>query len=310
MFIYPEKERDSVAEKKCAVCGEPYKGIGSVCKDGSYCDACSKKLRLVCREDDAEFMSASQIRGKLNRYAAKIAAYDTVQKPETCPLCGKKLPKLLHLRMLDAFICADCGNRAAELLHTGYDAIGYKCFSEIAPLFSKAAVQGGKEDASGTFHDADALRIVYPLIRTLRQSPEFGYDVDYIDPLDSLSDAELRAAEELAAQRREALKKQYGEHKALFEVDDIAKLYNESKGRRGYRNEYRIGGRVLFGCINRKDTAAVTRAEGTQSFCIKKLGDSREYSNDLKELKEGAEGGLFLEGAVSCIYPGDILLID
>ena len=310
MFIYPEKECDSVAEKKCAVCGEPYKGIGSVCKDGSYCDACSKKLRLVCREDDAEFMSASKIRGKLNRYAAEIAAYDTVQKPETCPLCGKKLPKLLHLRMLDAFICADCGNRAAELLHTGYDAIGYKCFSEIAPLFSQALVQGGKEDASGRFHDANALRIVYPLIRTLRQSPEFGYDVDYIDPLDSLSDAELRAAEGLAAQRREALKKQYGEHKALFEVDDIAKLYNESKGRRGYRNEYRIGGRVLFGCINRKDTAAVTRAEGTQSFCIQKLGDSREYSNDLKELKEGAEGGLFLEGAVSCTYPGDILLID
>ena len=208
------------------------------------------------------------------------------------------------------YICADCGNRAAEMLHTGYDAIGYKCFSEIAPLFSQAAVQGGKEDASGRFHDADALRIVYPLIRTLREDPEGGYDVAYIDPLDSLSDAELRAAEGLAAQRREALKMQYGEHKALFEVDDIAKLYNESKGRRGYRNEYRIGGRVLFGCINRKDTAAVTRAEGAQSFRIQKLGDSREYSNDLKEVKEGAECGLFIEGTVSCIYPGDILLID
>ena len=299
-----------MAEKNCAVCGNSYKGIGSSCKDGSYCDACSKKLRLVCREDDAEFMSASQIREMLNRYASEIEAYDTVQKPETCPFCGKKLPKLLNLRMLDAYICADCGNRAAEMLHTGYDAIGYKCFSEIAPLFSQAAVQGGKEDASGRFHDADALRIVYPLIRTLREDPEGGYDVAYIDPLDSLSDAELRAAEGLAAQRREALKMQYGEHKALFEVDDIAKLYNESKGRRGYRNEYRIGGRVLFGCINRKDTAAVTRAEGAQSFRIQKLGDSREYSNDLKEVKEGAECGLFIEGTVSCIYPGDILLID
>lgn len=299
-----------MAEKNCAVCGNPYKGIGSSCKDGSYCDACSKKLRLVCREDDAEFMSASQIREMLNRYASEIEAYNTVQKPETCPLCGKKLPKLLNLRMLDAYICADCGNRAAEMLHTGYDAIGYKCFSEIAPLFSQAAVQGGKEDASGRFHDADALRIVYPLIRTLWEDPEGGYDVAYIDPLDSLSDAELRAAEVRAEQRREALKTQYGEHKALFEVDDIAKLYNESKGHRGYRNEYRIGGRVLFGCINRKDTAAVTRAEGAQSFRIQKLGDSREYSNDLKEVKEGAECGLFIEGTVSCIYPGDILLID
>jgi len=299
-----------MAEKNCAVCGNPYKGIGSSCKDGSYCDACSKKLRLVCREDDAEFMSASQIREMLNRYASEIEAYNTVQKPETCPFCGKKMPKLLNLRMLDAYICADCGNRAAEMLHTGYDAIGYKCFSEIAPLFSQAAVQGGKEDASGRFHDADALRIVYPLIRTLLEDPEGGYDVAYIDPLDSLSDAELRAAEVRAEQRREALKTQYGEHKALFEVDDIAKLYNESKGRRGYRNEYRIGGRVLLGSISRKDTAAVARAEGAQSFRIQKLGDSRKYSNDLKEVKEGAECGLFIEGTVSCIYPGDILLID
>jgi hypothetical protein len=299
-----------MAEKNCAVCGNSYKGIGNSCKDGSYCDACSKKLRLVCREDDAEFMSASQIREMLNRYASEIEAYDTVQKPETCPFCGKKLPKLLNLRMLDAYICADCGNRAAEMLHTGYGAIGYKCFSEIAPLFSQAAVQGGKEDASGRFHDADALRIVYPLIRTLLEDPEGGYDVAYIDPLDSLSDAELRAAEVRAEQRREALKTQYGEHKALFEVDDITKLYNESKGHRTYRNEYRIAGRVLLGSINRKDTAAVTRAEGAQSFRIQKLGDSRKYSNDLKEVKEGAEGGLFIEGTVSCIYPGDILLID
>ena len=75
-----------MAEKNCAVCGNPYKGIGSSCKDGSYCDACSKKLRLVCREDDAEFMSASKIREMLNRYASEIEAYNTVQKPETCPL--------------------------------------------------------------------------------------------------------------------------------------------------------------------------------------------------------------------------------
>lgn len=67
-----------MTEKICAVCGNSYKGIGNSCKDGSYCEACSKKL-----------------------------------------------PKLLNLRVLDTYICADCGNRAAEMLHTGYDAIGY-----------------------------------------------------------------------------------------------------------------------------------------------------------------------------------------
>ncbi len=98
--------------------------------------------------------------------------------------------------------------------------------------------------------------------------------------------------------------------KRFFEVDKITKLYNESKGRRYYRNEYRIGGRVLLGNIALRDQAVVKRAEGTKEFTIRKLGDCREYRSDLKELKEGMEGGLFVEASLSFVYPGDILCID
>ena len=139
---------------------------------------------------------------------------------------------------------------------------------------------------------------------------EDGYNVEYIDPLDSLSDAELQAAPALAAKRRAELEAKYGTHKAIFEVDKITKLYNESKGRRYYRNEYRIGGRVLLGNIALRDQAVVKRAEGTQELTIRKLGDCREYRSDLKELKEGMEGGLFVESSLSFVYPGDILFID
>ena len=54
----------------------------------------------------------------------------------------------------------------------------------------------------------------------------------------------------------------------------------------------------------------VNRAEGARELSIRKLGDCREYRSDLKELKEGMEGGLFVESSLSFVYPGDILCID
>ncbi len=297
--------------KICAVCGNEFKGSGNLCKDGYYCNDCEKKIRRVFQEDEEDYLSAADIRKKLNKYADAIAAYDSIIKPETCPVCGKKLPKLMNMRLLDAYICMGCAEKARDMLHTGYDAIGCMCLSEIRPLFEQAAVRGGRADSSGVFHNADALRIVYPLIRTLREVPgEDGYEVEYIDPLDSLSDEELRAAPALAEQRRAELEAKYGTHKAIFEVDKITKLYNESKGRRNYRNEYRIGGRVLMGNIVLRDQAVVKRAEGTKELLIRKLGNCQEYRSDLKELKEGMEGGLFVEAVLSFVYPGDILCID
>ena len=297
--------------KVCPICGKEFKGLGNICKDGDYCNECEKKVRLVFVEDEEDYLSAAKIRARLNKYADAIAAYDSVKKPETCPICGKKLPKLMHMRLLDAYICMDCAEKASGMLHLGYDAIGCKCLYEIQPLFGQAAVQGGRADSGGVFHNADSLRIVYPLIRTLWQEPgEYGYNVEYIDPLDSLSDAELQAAPALAAKRRAELEARYGVHKAIFEVDKITKLYNDSKGRLYYRDEYRIGGRVLMGCIALRDRAVVNRAEGARELSIRKLGDCRKYNSDRKELKEGAEGGLFVESALSFVYPGDILFID
>ncbi len=236
--------------KICPVCGNEFKGSGNICKDGYYCNECEKKVRLVFVEDEEDYLPAAKIRARLNKYASAIAAYDSVKKPETCPICGKPLPKFMHMRLLDAYICMDCAEKAAGMMHTGYDAVGCMCISEIRPLFEQAAVRGGRVDASGVFYNADSLRIVYPLIRTLLEVPgEDGYEVAYFDPLDSLSDEDLQAAPALAERRRAELEAKYGTHKAIFEVDKITKLYNESKGRRYYRSEYRIGGRVLMGNV-------------------------------------------------------------
>ena len=65
-----------------------------------------------------------------------------------------------------------------------------------------------------------------------------------------------------------------------------------------------------MGNIVLRDQAVVKRAEGTKELLIRKLGDCREYRSDLKELKEGMEGGLFVEASLSFVYPGDILCID
>ena len=75
--------------KICAVCGNEFKGAGNLCKDGYYCNDCEKKIRRVFQEDEEDYLSAADIRKKLNKYADAIAAYDSIIKPETCPVCGK-----------------------------------------------------------------------------------------------------------------------------------------------------------------------------------------------------------------------------
>ncbi|MCR5791324.1 MAG: hypothetical protein K6G83_15680 [Lachnospiraceae bacterium] len=136
-----------IGTKICVVCGNEFKGPGNICKDGDYCNECEKKVRLVFMEDEEDYLPAAKIRARLNKYADPIAAYDSIKKPESCMICGKKLPKLMHMRLLDAYICMDCAQEAAGLLHTSYDAIGCMCLSEILPLFEQTIVRGGRMQA-------------------------------------------------------------------------------------------------------------------------------------------------------------------
>ena len=108
-----------IGTKICPVCGKEFKGLGNICKDGDYCNECEKKVRLVFANDEEDHLSAAAIREKLDKYADAIAAYDSIKKPETCPICGKKLPKLMNMRLLDAFICMGCAEKARDMLHTG-----------------------------------------------------------------------------------------------------------------------------------------------------------------------------------------------
>ena len=62
--------------KICAVCGNEFKGSGNLCKDGYYCNDCEKKIRRVFQEDEEDYLSAADIRKKLNKYADAIADDD------------------------------------------------------------------------------------------------------------------------------------------------------------------------------------------------------------------------------------------
>ncbi len=291
----------------CSVCGRELKGRVFNCTDGVYCGDCRKKAFLVFPGETADLHTADEVREKLEKYSDAIANRDKVLKPEYCPVCSKKLPKLMNLRILDDYICMDCAEKAAGFIGAGYDSVSCMLLSEILPLFDRAEVRGGREDSDGVFVEADALRVAFPLIKTY---VEDEFDVVFIDPLDSMSPEELKKASETAERRRAELRDIYGRHKAVFCVDDIAKLHSESRGRVFYRDEYRISDRVLLGRIDPGDEAEVRRKEGRRVLKIKKLGDCRSWVSDLKELKEGAEGSVFAEGALSFVYPGDILYID
>ena len=299
--------------KTCDICGKSYKGLGHPCKDGNFCNECHEKVRIIIPDDDVYYTTVKEIKARLKSKAKDIEAKANAKMPDTCPVCGKKLSKFNSLELIDSRICMDCASKARdEMPGTTFDEIATMRLAKISAALNKTELKGGRTDSSGTFHSADNLRIAFPLIRTLVPIPgEDGFKNKYIDPLDSLSEEELKAASEKASAKREAVTAKYGVHKAIFEVDDIEKAYYTRKGiSRQYRNEYRISGRILIGNITLGDIAEVKRRDCQKSFKVKGLGSYPFLTADKKELKEGSEGTIIAQGDISFVYPGDILFID
>ena len=162
----------------CSVCGRELKGRVFNCSDGVYCGDCRKKAFLVFPGETADLHTADEIREKLEKYSDAIANRDKVSKPEYCPVCGKKLLKLMNLRILDDYICMDCAEKAAAFIGVGYNSVSCMLLSEILPLFDRVEVRGGREDSDGVFVEADALRVAFPLIKTYGED-EFSGDLTW-----------------------------------------------------------------------------------------------------------------------------------
>ena len=113
---------------------------------------------------------------------------------------------------------------------------------------------------------------------------------------------ELEEAKKEAEAERERRTAEYGEHKAVFIVDDVTRYFKEA-------GAHQLWGRVLLGRIDKGDMLCVKRREGNYHVEVTWI-DPLEYNKKSEYLSEGHPGALMLLGDVSFIYPGDIITVE
>ena len=149
----------------------------------------------------------------------------------------------------------------------------------------------------------DSIRIVRPVFCTEEYDSSKGeYLFASDDPLKEMTLEDFPAAKEAADAERAARTAKYGEHKAVFSVDDVVRCGDRE-------DSHIIRGRVLLGSLAASDRLSVNRKECPYFFEISEV-KPMEYDKDKKVLAEGHGGSLLINGEVSCVYPGDILTVD
>jgi rubrerythrin len=157
--LFGKKKEEKKQEEKhiCPVCGQEFTGKGLDVHDGTICFACwdlvLDDFESGRMDDDKDFYIApikKAVLAKKAELAADKAA--KAEKPETCPLCGGKMPKFMTMEVKDGYICDDCFSKFNELEKDGetdkeLDNITLK---ELAALIAradnqKAAIEKRKE---------------------------------------------------------------------------------------------------------------------------------------------------------------------
>ena len=124
LFGKKKEEKKPEVKRICPVCGGEFAGKGMDVNDGIICMDC---WGLVCddfeagiMDEDKEFYIApikAAVLAKKGELAADKAA--KARKPETCPICGGKMPKFMTMEVKDGYICDECFSKFNRLEEDG-----------------------------------------------------------------------------------------------------------------------------------------------------------------------------------------------
>ena len=198
-------------------------------------------------------------------------------------------------------------------------------------------VSGGGDDAV-TLADkgrvcnrcASGIRMVFPVINDVGEERHFirgmpAYDrTDYITViLDSLVNAateECQAAVAEAEAIRADYRARYGDVKGIFLVDAVFRE-NHLESKNGLissdpnkltrvfsKQLHIITGRCVYGQVHTDDTFEVARREKTYRFKPYDIGEGK-HPEAKRTVPEGRFGEYWFSEDVSCVYPGDLMIV-
>ena len=241
--------------------------------------------------------------------------------PNKCALCGSDAPGRRWRVKGSKYICKECHDRLN--VEIGYVKWSNMNFTEIKNYLSdkdRLSTQktcsfcGQKLSGNDLFRKllkdksvlcgkcAESMRIVRPVFLTVKSDGGYGYETAADDPMKELTLEDVPWVQKEAAEERERRVAKYGNHKAVFVVDDVTKYKKEE-------DTHEIYGRVMLGRIDKGDTLRVKRREGEYRKVVDKINPP-EYLKKSPYLPEGHEGNLMVSGDVSFIYPGDVLVVE
>ena len=177
---------------------------------------------------------------------------------------------------------------------------------------------------------AAGIRMVFPLEydigeehHFIRNMPEYDR-TDYfsvaLDALEKATTEECQAAVAEAETIRADYRERYGDVKGIFLVDTVLRE-NHLESKNGLissdptkltrvfsKQLHIIRGRCVYGNVHTDDTFEVTRREKTYSFKPYDLGKGK-VPEAKRTVFEGRYGEYYFTEDVSCVYPGDLMIV-
>ena len=176
---------------------------------------------------------------------------------------------------------------------------------------------------------AAGIRMIWPVVSDLgkehhitRGMPEYNHtDIIsvMVDSLETATAEDCREAVAEAGKIREAYRAKYGDVKGIFLVDTVLReshvknksglVKNSEELERVFAKQLHIiRGRCVYGQVHTDDTFEVARREKTYSIRPYDLGEGKHPEAKLR-LPEGRYGEYYFMDDVSCIYPGDMMIV-
>ena len=118
--LFGKKKEDAVSRKICPVCGTEFSDKGMDVSDGTICLSCWEIVMddfesgLLDEQDDF-FIAPIKAAVKTKKAEREAINRAKAQKPEKCPLCGGKMPKIMTMEVKDGYICDVCFEKFSGL---------------------------------------------------------------------------------------------------------------------------------------------------------------------------------------------------
>ena len=286
--IASDKAAKAEKPKVCPICGGKMpKLLTAEVKDGYICDECFhtfNELEENGETDKAlEDTTLKELSVLIARADKQKAAKEQRKEQDACPVCGANVSE------------KSTGSLWGDIKRSVKDEI---------PKFVLL-----KDNQKICAECAEKVRLLYPVLYTQTHDSDGDPTGSHLDTLHNITLAEFRKALEDVTVKRQQLEEQYGSCEAVISVGSVGRDFENARTSPG-KKEYLIRGKILFGKASTGDMIQAGSGTLMRIDRLRQITGFEEYTgNVVDSVGEGYYAIVTVAEDVSCIYPGDTLII-